>query len=113
MGETLFMLVYSSEAILPVEVAIHTHRVATFQATRNNQALREALNLLPLVRGDTYLREEVVKAGMTRFYNRKVKECPLAVGDLVLRKMEAIGKGAVQGKLTSNWEGPYLVCEEV
>ena len=32
---------------------------------------------------------------MTRFYNRKVKEHPLVVGDLVLHKMEAIGKGAI------------------
>ena len=46
---------------------------------------------------------------MTCFYNRKVKESPLAIGDLVLRKMEAIGKGASQGMLTPNWEGPYLV----
>jgi len=52
-------------------------------------------------------------AWMTRYYNRKVKESPLAVGDLVLRKMEAIEKGAVQGKLTPNWEGPYLICEDV
>jgi len=66
-----------------------------------------------LVRGHAYLREEVAKARMTRFYNRKVKERPLAVGDLVLRNMEAIGKGVVQGKLTPNWEGPYLICEEV
>ena len=27
--------------------------------------------------------------------------------------MEAIGKGASQGKLTPNWEGPYLIYEEV
>jgi len=37
----------------------------------------------------------------------------LAAGDLVLCKMEAIGKGACQGKLTPNWEGPYLVYKEV
>jgi len=35
------------------------------------------------------------------------------VGDLVLRKMEAIGKEIIQGKLTPNWEGPYLLFEEV
>ena len=50
-GEILFMLVYGSEVVLPVEVVIHTHRVAAFQATLNNQALREALDLLPLVGG--------------------------------------------------------------
>jgi len=58
--------------------------------------------LLSLVRGDAYLCEEVANARMARFYNRRVKECPLAVDDLVLRKMEAIRKGASQGKLTPN-----------
>ena len=33
---------------------------------------------------------------MTRFYNQKVKERPLTVGDLVLHKMEAIRKGLVR-----------------
>jgi len=75
--------------------------------------LREALDLLPLAQGDAYLREEVAKARMARFYNRPVRERPLAVGDLVLRKMEAIGKGASEGKLTPNWEGPFIIFEEV
>ena len=88
------MLVYGSEAVFPIEVAIHAHRISTFQTTLNSQTLREALDLLPLVRGEAYLRKEVAKAHMTHFYNRRVKECPLAVGDLVLRKMETIGKGA-------------------
>jgi len=113
MGETPFKLVFGSKAVLPVKVAIHTHRVATFQVTLNNQTSHEALDLLPLVMGDAYLCEEVAKAWITRFYNHKVKECPLAVGDLVLLKIEAIGKGAVQGKLTPNWEGPYLIREKV
>ena len=42
-----------------------------------------------------------------------VKERPLAIGELVLRKMEAIRKGACQGKLTPNWEEPHHVYEEV
>jgi len=86
-GETPFMLVYGSEAVLPIELAICTHKVTTFQTTLNNQALREALDLLPFVRGDAYLCEEITKDRMARFYNRKVKEHPLAVGDLVLHKM--------------------------
>jgi len=48
MGETLFMLMYGSDAVLPIKVAIHTHRVTDFQTTLNNQALRD---LLPLMEG--------------------------------------------------------------
>jgi len=70
-GETPFMLVYGSEVVLPIEVPIHTHRVAAFQKTLNSQALQDALDLLPLVRGNTYLCEEVAKACLTRFYNRR------------------------------------------
>jgi len=49
--ETLFMLGHGSEVVQPVEVALHTHRLTTFQEKLNNAALREALDLLPSVRG--------------------------------------------------------------
>jgi len=38
-GETPFMLVYGSEAVLPVEVDLHTHRLTTFQEELNKAAL--------------------------------------------------------------------------
>ena len=34
-------------------------------------------------------------------------------GTLIVIKMEAIGKGAIQGKLTTNLKGPYRIVEEV
>jgi len=38
-GETPFMLAYGLEAMLPTEVALHTHRLTTFQEELNNEAL--------------------------------------------------------------------------
>ena len=49
------MLVYGFETVLPVEVTIYTHRITTFHEDLNNKAIREALNSLPMVRGDAYL----------------------------------------------------------
>ena len=69
MEETPFMLVYGSEAILLIKVAIHNHRVVVFQETFNNQALQEALDLLPMVRRYAYLIKEIAKARLNRFYN--------------------------------------------
>jgi len=43
--ETLFMLVYILEVVFSFEVVIHT--LIAFQEIINNQALREALDLLP------------------------------------------------------------------
>jgi len=61
------MLIYGSRTMLLVEFAIHTHWVTTFQEDLNNKTLSEALDFLPMVRGDTYLKEEIVKIRMTHF----------------------------------------------
>ena len=87
-GKPPFMLVYRSEAVLPIELANHTYRVTAFQTTLNNQALREALDLFPLVRGDAYLHQKVAEARMTCFYNRWK---PLGKG-LVRVSLPPIGK---------------------
>ena len=47
--ETPFMLACGSEAVLPIEVVIHTHRITTFQEELNNATLREALDLTPSI----------------------------------------------------------------
>jgi len=67
----------------------------------NTQALQQALDLLSMLRGYTYLREGIAKAWMAHFYNHKVKERPLK-GDLVVRKREATEKGLIQENLTPN-----------
>lgn len=56
---------------------------------------------------------ELCHLKMACYYNRRVKIKPLKIGDLVLRKMESVGKANAKGKLTPNWKGPYLIKEEV
>ena len=36
-GETPFMLAYGFEGMLPIEVALHTHRLSIFQEEVNNE----------------------------------------------------------------------------
>ncbi|KAK8957147.1 hypothetical protein KSP39_PZI000273 [Platanthera zijinensis] len=50
---------------------------------------------------------------IARFYDRRVKPRPISVGDLVLRSLEAAGKGPQQNKLIAAWEGPYVVTAVV
>ena len=42
-------------------------------------------------------------------YDTNVKLRPLAVGDLVLRKVLGTTKNLAWGKLGPNWEGPYWI----
>ncbi|XP_071687994.1 uncharacterized protein [Rutidosis leptorrhynchoides] len=45
-GETSFSLIYGSEAVIPAEILVPTHRVANFDEEANNVALYENLNLI-------------------------------------------------------------------
>ena len=46
--------------------------------------------------------------GLRRYYNRNIKGCSFAVGDLVLHRKQ---KTEGMHKLSSPWEGPYVVKE--
>ena len=108
-GETQFMLAYGSEAVLPIEVALHTHGLTTFQEGLNNAALRKALDLFPSIRGDALLRGALYKLRIARLHNRAVTVQPIQVDDLVVRCTEAVAVAVEDDKLTANWEGPYKV----
>ena len=42
-------------------------------------------------------------------YDANVKQRPLVLGDLVLRKVLGTMKNPTWGKLGPNWEGPYRI----
>ena len=99
------MLAYLSEAVLLVEVTLHTHRLNMFQEELNNAALREALDLLPSIRGDTILREALYKLRIARLHDHTIKLYPIRVGDLILRRTKAVACAGEHSKLIANCEG--------
>lgn len=107
------MLVYGSEVVLRIEIEEPTLKVMMYSEDANWAALRTALDLVPEVRGNALLRMQLYKLRMVREFNKRVARRPLKLGDLVLRKMEAVGRAKELGKLTPNWEGPYRIIEVV
>ncbi|XP_057250630.1 uncharacterized protein LOC130591360 [Beta vulgaris subsp. vulgaris] len=91
-GETPFMLVYGSEAVLPIEIEEPTLRVMLYSEEAIWAALRTALDQVPEVRGNALLRMQLYKLRMTREFNKRVARRSLKEGDLVLRKMEVVGR---------------------
>ena len=55
----------------------------------------------------TYVRTVQYLEGLRRYYNRNIIGHSFAVGDLVLRRKQKKG----MHKLSSPWEGPYIVKE--
>ncbi|GMH19287.1 hypothetical protein Nepgr_021128 [Nepenthes gracilis] len=109
--ETPFSLCYGAQAVIPVKVGLPSFQIECFDLVSNSQWLRECLDLLPEVHDVAHLRTVAYPQRIARYYNKWVKACPLEVGDLVLRSVEAMGKTAHRNKLSPNWEGLFLVLK--
>ncbi|KAL0458916.1 UNVERIFIED_CONTAM: hypothetical protein Slati_0518800 [Sesamum latifolium] len=105
-GETPLSLVYGTEAIIPVELGMPSHRVMNFSEECNENLLRENLDLIEELREKAFLRVQRYKNIMITSYNKRVKSQNFQVGDLVLRRADALKP---IGKLDPTWEGSYKV----
>ena len=106
-GQTPFLLTYGSEAVLPIELAIPTDRVSSFDPGRNEEAVAAGVDLLEEARDEAALRAEAFKQSMINYHRRSVKSKNFQVGDLVLRNVSATGKHV--SKLGEKWDGPFTV----
>ena len=107
--ETPFKLAYGSEAVIPAEVHMASHRVKEYQAEENEVQLRLNLDLIDEVRMDAEQRTARYKNLMARQYDAMVKPRRFNTGDLVLKRVTLVTRNPSYGKLGPNWEGPYRV----
>ena len=104
---TPYFLVYNLEAILPADITFRVPRVENYyeeqaKAVRSEDVDRaEEECLITCIRTAKYLE------GLQRYYNQNVKGRSFAVDDLVLHRKKTEG----MHKLSSPWEGPYVVKE--
>ncbi|XP_075083613.1 uncharacterized protein LOC142167349 [Nicotiana tabacum] len=87
MGETPFSLVYTTKALIPVEISEPSTRYTHVIEAQNEEELRM----------------------IERYYNRKDNLRYFKIGEFVLKKVFRSTKTANAGKLSPNWEGPYRV----
>ncbi|GJW05677.1 reverse transcriptase domain-containing protein [Tanacetum coccineum] len=83
-GETPFSLTYGTEAVIPAEIGIPTHRTSSVNEKTNDQELRLNLNLLEERREIAAIREA---------------------------RRNEVSRAANTGKLGPTWEGPYKVIQ--
>ena len=103
-GHTPFSLAYGSEAMIPVEVEVPSHRRVHFNEAENEKLQLEALDFLDEKREEARLRVSAYQQRIARHFNSKVRQRSFEVEDLVLKRIMT-----ATGVFGPNWEGPYAI----
>nr|XP_033508392.1 uncharacterized protein LOC117273342 [Nicotiana tomentosiformis] len=107
-GETPFSLVYGAEVLIRVEIGEPSTRYTHATESANEEELWVNLDLIKERREATLIRMEVQKQMIEQYYNRKVNLWYFKIGDFVFKRVFQSTKVANAGKLSPNWEGPYI-----
>ena len=101
-GETPFSMTYGAEAVIPLESGFPTLRTDQFDVEENNCLLLDSLDVVEERREVTMVKMSYYQQKLKQGYDKGVKSKPLALGNLVLRKMVGIAKNPTWGKLGPN-----------
>ena len=99
-------MVYGSEAILPADIAFRAPRVENYDEEQVTAVRTEDIDRAEEERLITCVRTAKYLEGLRRYYYRNIKGRSFAIGDLVLHRKQ---KTEGLHKLSSPWEGPYIV----
>ena len=102
-------MTYGAEAVIPLETGFPMLRTSTFSSDSNDGMLEKSLDLIEERRENAMVRLAYYQHKLKQGYDINVKLRPLAVGDLLLRKVLGTTKNPAWGKLRPNWEGPYQI----
>ena len=102
-------MTYGAETVIPLENGFPTLRTSTFTSNGNDELLKKSLDLIEEWRENAMVQLAYYQHKLKQGYDTNVKLRPLALGDLVLRKVLGSTKNHAWRKLGPNWEGPYRI----
>ncbi|KAL0445619.1 UNVERIFIED_CONTAM: hypothetical protein Slati_1689800 [Sesamum latifolium] len=89
-GESPFSLVCGTNAIIPAELGMSSHKVMNFSEECNKDLLKESLDLIEELREKAFIHIQRYKNTMINSYNQRVRARSFQVGDLVLRRVDTL-----------------------
>ena len=102
-------MTYGVEAVIPLENSFPTMKTSTFTSDGNDELLKKNLDLVEERRENAMVQLAYYQHKLKQGYDMNVKLRPLALRDLVLRKVLENNKNPAWGKLGPNWVGPYRI----
>ena len=107
--ETHFSMTYGAKTVIPLETRFPTLRTSSFTPSNNDGLLEKNLDLIEERKENVMVQLVYYQHKLKQGYDADMKLRPLALGDLVLRKVLGTAKNPTWGKLGPNWEGPYCI----
>ncbi|XP_070047166.1 uncharacterized protein [Nicotiana tomentosiformis] len=107
--ETPYSLVYRTNAVIPVVVGEPSLRYSNERGPRNDESRRQELDELKERRDMACKQIIAQKQQVEHYYNKKAKVKPLKVRDYMLKAKTPASKDPREGKLGTNWDGPYKI----
>ena len=95
-------MTYGAEVVIPLETGFPTLRTSTFSLDSNDGLLGKSLDLIEERRENAMVQLAYYQHKLKQGYDTNVKLRPLAIGDLVLRKVLETTKNPAWGKLGPN-----------
>ncbi|KAL1223808.1 hypothetical protein V5N11_006604 [Cardamine amara subsp. amara] len=92
--------------MIPAEIC---HPSMALIDSLNDQMMQDALDTIDERRDQILIHLQNYQQPTARYYNSKIKNRPLKVDDLILRRVFENTKEEEDGKLGTNWKGPYQV----
>jgi hypothetical protein len=109
-GFSPFFLVYGSKVVLPTNVAFGAPQIRFYEEGEAEQTCRIDLDSLEEQRLAAVMRQARHDQQLRRYHDRNVRKTSFNVGDLVLRRIQ---KTDGMHKLSTPWEGPFIVTEVI
>ncbi|WVZ76162.1 hypothetical protein U9M48_024159 [Paspalum notatum var. saurae] len=107
-GNTPFFMVYGSEAVLPSDLAFGAPRLTFKDIAKAKAARMEDLDLLEEERLNSVIQSARYQQTLRHYHDHNMRPRAFRIGDLVLcRVLKNVGSH----KLSTPWEGPYIVTE--
>ena len=108
-GKMPFSMTYGAKAVIPLETRFSTLRTSSFIPSSNDRLLEKSLDLIEERRERVMVQLAYYQHKLKQRYDANVKLRPLALGELVLRKVLGTTKNSAWEKFGPNWEGPYHI----
>jgi len=109
-GNSPFFMVYSFEAVLPSDIAFGAPRIQNYDENEAESTRRTDIDSAEEHCLTASLQHARYEQQLRRYHDRNIQERDFNIGNLVLRRIQST---TGTHKLSSTWEGPFIVSRVV